>query len=80
MLFKTILVFIVVVGLSVLLMNIKMFFKKNGKLEKSCTAKHTALSQKGIDSCVSCESSPMECGLDQKEHDQYIHKVSPLGS
>lgn len=72
MFIKTLLLFIVFVGIAVFLLNIKAVFKKNGKLEKSCTAKHRLLREKGIE-CASCGSDPLTCGLDQKEHDDFIH-------
>ncbi len=76
LLLKTIAVFAVVVGISVALMNIKMFFKRNGKLEKSCTAKHRVLKSKGIEDCETCGQNPLECSLDNQEHDAFIHQVN----
>lgn len=75
MFLKQLILFIILTGVAVLLLNIKMFFKKKGKLEKSCTAKHRMMHQKGIDKCESCSNSPMECERDEKEHHEFVHKV-----
>jgi hypothetical protein len=75
MFIKQLLVFIVLIGLAVLLLNIKAIFKKKGKLEKSCTAKHRLLHEKGLD-CESCNKGPMQCSIDDKEHQTHHHRVS----
>lgn len=74
MILKQLLVVIVIVAIAIFLLNIKMLFKKNGRLEKSCTAKHRVLHQKGLDGCTSCSKNPTECAIDEKEHHEFIHK------
>ncbi|MBC8342912.1 MAG: hypothetical protein ISR55_08705 [Bacteroidetes bacterium] len=75
MFLKQLIFFILLVGISVFLLNIKALFRKNGKLEKSCTSKHRLMHEKGLD-CEGCEKGPMECDLDKREHQ--IHH--PLNS
>lgn len=66
--------FIVLVGLAVLLLNVKTILRKNGQMEKSCTAKHRMMNEKGI-SCESCGMDPLTCSIDDKEHEQFLgHK------
>ncbi|HPD66145.1 MAG TPA: hypothetical protein P5050_11315 [Bacteroidia bacterium] len=69
-----ILFFVALVGIAVFLLNVKTIFKKGGQMEKSCAAKHRMMDAKGI-SCESCGMDPMTCGLDDKEHEQFLgHK------
>lgn len=74
MFLKTLLVFVVIIGLAVLLLNVKALFKKNGKLEKSCTAEKRVMHKNGIDACAACEAGPLECKIDKKEHFENVHK------
>ena len=75
MFLKQLLLFIIIIAIAVILLNVKAFFKKNGKLEKSCTAKHRLLHAKGLD-CEGCNKGPMQCSIDEKEHDTYIHTIN----
>lgn len=72
MFLKQLLLFIVIVGVAVFLLNIKAIFRKNGRLERSCTAKHRMMHEKGIE-CSNCAADPTVCDLDIKEHDSFIH-------
>ncbi len=74
MFLKTLLLVIAIVGIAMLMLNVKALFKKNGKLEKSCTAEKRIMHQKGVDACGSCELGPMECSRDKKEHFENVHK------
>lgn len=57
--------------------SVKILFKKNGRFEKTCTAKHRVLHEKGID-CDNCSSDPLSCELDKKEH-KILHSSKPAG-
>jgi|GEM_PF-1988676 len=66
-----IVLFIVLVAIAVFLLNIKTIFKKGGQLEKSCTAKHRMMDEKGIN-CESCGMDPMSCKQDNIEHQKFL--------
>jgi hypothetical protein len=71
MLFYQILFIIVLTGIAVFLLNVKVIFKKNGEFEKSCTAKHRLLKEKGID-CTNCSHDPLVCKRDDDEHHSFL--------
>ncbi len=72
MFLKQLLLFIIIIAIAVILLNIKALFRKNGRLEKSCTAKHRLMHEKGIE-CSNCAADPTVCEQDNKEHDSFIH-------
>ena len=77
MVFKLILISIALVGIAFLLFSVKILIKKNGRFEKSCTAKHRVLHQKGID-CTNCGKDPMTCEVDNREH-KILHSSKSAG-
>ncbi|MBT4729632.1 MAG: hypothetical protein HN921_09955 [Bacteroidetes bacterium] len=75
MFIKQLVLFIILIGLAVFLLNIKAVFKKKGKLEKSCTAKHRLMHEKGLD-CEGCNKGPMQCSIDDNEHKLHHQHVT----
>ncbi|MEA3497260.1 MAG: hypothetical protein U9R42_14630 [Bacteroidota bacterium] len=75
MFLKQLLVFIVVMAIVVFLFSLKILFKKKGRFDRSCTAKHRILHEKNLD-CKSCNIGPMEHKLDEKEHHSFVRKTN----